>query len=532
MVSRTPTQTAALIVADLRVNRGRRILHGMTWRTRRLWNRLLAGGSLEQQRAIYSVGFGPNGERVLAVVRESMAEFGFRAIFGGASGPTARALHIEAGDIDALCRCLLTRCPDRTLYVRVRRQWKLELSHDVIKRLVLHNGSFDVLVAENLVDADRLHVQCSRIEVGLWTARTGPYGNTYLESDRSIAIAGRIRKHTFSELADARHDFDTDTPTPDQPRFPIDVVYTWVDDADEEWQEQKARYRQRSAGRLAARVLKDERFRNRDELKYSLRSLDLFAPWVRRVHIVTASQCPPWLDVDHPRLNLVDHHDIYADDSWLPTFNSSGIETQLHHIPGLARYFLYFNDDFFLGQLCDPGDFFYSNGLLKFFPTDQRAYERDIDRKSEEYVQADKNAIELLREALPSVGRTIMSHVPYPSDCALLDEMEHKWPDQFSACASARFRSSEDIRPIAFMQYHYGFGTGRAVPASMSHRYLALWKPTILEQLQLLQRRRSRKTFCINDVGLQEERTALVNDAVVTFLEGYYPTPSTFERQP
>ena len=277
-------------------------------------------------------------------------------------------------------------------------------------------------------------------------------------------------------------------------------------------------------------MLNDERFRNRDELRYSLRSLELFAPWVRRVHIVTADQCPSWLDVTHPKINLVSHRDIYADESSLPTFNSSSIETQLHHIPGLTPKFLYFNDDFFLGQLSDPADFFHSNGMLKYFPTDQRAYEGDIDGSSEEYIQADRNAFEMLKGAMEKVGRSIMCHVPYPSDRDLLAEMERRWSQEFAACATSRFRSSDDLRPIAFMQYHYGYEQRRAVPSSISHRYLALWKPNVVKQLEKVGQLRTYKTFCINDVGLQPDRTSEVNEAVIAFLDAYFPRASAFER--
>src|SRR5690606_23837407 len=101
---------------------------------------------------------------------------------------------------------------------------------------------------------------------------------------------------------------------------------------------------------------------------------------------------------------------------------------------------------------------------------------------------------------------------------------------EFAACASARFRSSRDLRPIAFMQYHYGFASGRAVPSDISHRYLALWKPGIIGQLEATARSRLWKTICINDVGLADDRNREVSSAVGHFLLTYYPVRSSFER--
>jgi hypothetical protein len=169
---------------------------------------------------------------------------------------------------------------------------------------------------------------------------------------------------------------------------------------------------------------------------------------------------------------------------------------------------------------------------LKFFPSVQRAYEPDIVTTSEEYIQADRNAIELFKPMMPEVGRSIMLHVPYPSDRDLLAEMEERWPAEFAACASSRFRSSDDLRPIAFMQYHYGYQSLRAMPAVITHRYLSLWKPAILDQLAVTQQLRAFKTICINDVGLQAERVREVNAAVGAFLDSYYPNPSPFELTP
>ena len=108
-----------------------------------------------------------------------------------------------------------------------------------------------------------------------------------------------------------------------------------------------------------------ERFRSHDELKYSLRSLERFAPWVRTVHIVTNGQIPPWLRADHPRIHLVTHAEIFENPGFLPTFNSFAIEGNLHRIPGLADHFVYFNDDIFIGAAL-PLDAYFSAGQPVF----------------------------------------------------------------------------------------------------------------------------------------------------------------------
>ena len=102
-------------------------------------------------------------------------------------------------------------------------------------------------------------------------------------------------------------------PTVDECTFPVDVVYTWVDGNDPVWNRAREERLAALSGTHAAETAQTRessgqaRFVSRDELRYSLRSVHLFAPWVRRIHLVTAGQVPDWLDVDHPSINLVDH---------------------------------------------------------------------------------------------------------------------------------------------------------------------------------------------------------------------------------
>ena len=112
-----------------------------------------------------------------------------------------------------------------------------------------------------------------------------------------------------------------------------------------------------------------------EELRYSLRSIWQFAPWVRHIFVVTNGQIPHWLNIDHPKLTLISHEQIFTNLSHLPTFSSPAIESHLHHIPGLSQKFIYFNDDvddvvdvrvFFHVQVGPPSFKYLSQSLLAF----------------------------------------------------------------------------------------------------------------------------------------------------------------------
>ncbi|XP_010154803.1 PREDICTED: N-acetylglucosamine-1-phosphotransferase subunits alpha/beta [Eurypyga helias] len=100
------------------------------------------------------------------------------------------------------------------------------------------------------------------------------------------------------------------------------------------------------------------RFEDNEELRYSLRSIERHAPWVRHIFIVTNGQIPSWLNLDNPRITVVTHQEIFQNVSHLPTFSSPAIESHIHRISGLSQKFIYLNDDVMFGKDVWPDDFY------------------------------------------------------------------------------------------------------------------------------------------------------------------------------
>ncbi|MFB7944610.1 stealth family protein [Kitasatospora phosalacinea] len=315
----------------------------------------------------------------------------------------------------------------------------------------------------------------------------------------------------------ARHPEDVD--------FPIDVVYTWVDGADPAWQARRAAvggdaYHQQAAN--AARYL------NRDELRYSLRSLHLHAPWVRRIHLVTDGQRPHWLDEDHPRLRVVDHREVFADPANLPTFNSHAIESQLHRIEGLAEHFLYFNDDMFIGRAALPQQFFLANGTTRFFPSDALIPPGPPTPADAPVNAAGKNNRELVRSRFGTVITQKMLHVPYPLRRSLLAEIAEEFAPQVRATAANRFRSIGDVAVPSSLYHYFAYHTARATPGDLAYTYLDLGLPNVERRMGILLAGRDRDAFCLNDTVT--EPGAARDRAVRDFLESYFPVPSPYEK--
>lgn len=143
------------------------------------------------------------------------------------------------------------------------------------------------------------------------------------------------------------------------------VVYTWVNGSD-------AAYRELRKKHGGPGVIGGARDRSIDELRYSIRSLVKYVPWLEgQIYIVSPGQTPTWL-AQHPRVTVVDQDALFlaADGKRaLPTFNTNAIEVNLWRVPNLTEMFLHINDDYIFGAPIIPEDFFGvgCRGLRLFF---------------------------------------------------------------------------------------------------------------------------------------------------------------------
>ncbi|WP_377270748.1 stealth family protein [Peterkaempfera sp. SMS 1(5)a] len=309
--------------------------------------------------------------------------------------------------------------------------------------------------------------------------------------------------------------------------FPVDVVYTWVDGNDPAWQRRRA---EASGEVYHAESASLSRYMSRDELRYSLRSLHLNAPWVRNIYIVSDDQVPEWLDTGVPGLRVVSHKEIFSDPGLLPTFNSHAIESQLHHIDGLAEHFVYFNDDMFIGRPVGPQLFFMSNGNARYFPARGRVPQGEISALDTPVDVATKNNRRLFLERFGRSVTQVMEHAPYAMRRSVLEDMEREFPDAFRGTAAARFRSLSDHNIASNMVHYYGYFTGRAVSTSMRFSYVALAAKDLPGRLARLLQRRDRDTFCINDTFAGDDDISEQNELLMDFLEAYFPVPSPYEK--
>ena len=313
------------------------------------------------------------------------------------------------------------------------------------------------------------------------------------------------------------------------PSFPIDVVYTWVDGSDPALAKKRAAWRAGKSPRLFSGAAL---YHDNGELRYSLRSVETYAPWVRRIFIATDGQAPGWLNRAHKKICLVDHKDFIPAEH-LPTFNSHVIEAFLHRIPGLAEHYIYFNDDFFLSAPCEPGDFFTAGGLPFLFVDWRMSRRQSYVRRDTPHAASYGNARAWLESSgMSPVPDVLTAHGPYPQTRSnVLEALEH-YAGFISGFTQNRFRAMNELATHCHAVPLWAYARKRTVPRDLPSYYINTKRFDRRNFYKVLLRDRNSGTlplfFCLNETGHVLEPLGWRSD-LAAFLKRFFPRPSAFE---
>lgn len=310
--------------------------------------------------------------------------------------------------------------------------------------------------------------------------------------------------------------------------FPIDMVYTWVDSDDLTWQELRARLsRDEVPDSTPALAMNASRWHSRDELKYSLRSTWMYAPFVRKIFIVTNGQVPSWLVQASPEVEIVTHDVLYEHPDDLPTFNSNHIESVLHRIPGLAEHFMYLNDDVFFASSSTPSDFFARSGLCWIFPSARYVDERPVGEHDRATVAAHKNTRDAIAAKLGVRPSQKFRHAPHVMRRSVWYEIDEIFGDELKATRRNKFRSWSDLNG-QFLYCHYAMIKGYGISSSISYKYLEVLDCT--EEALAGLDDPNCKVFCLNDSNSTEENVDENGALIRQFLDARYPVVPPWEK--
>ena len=310
--------------------------------------------------------------------------------------------------------------------------------------------------------------------------------------------------------------------------FDIDLVYLWCDGNDENFAQQK-RERMIQCGVHPEGAL-DCRFVQIDELKYSLRSVDKYMPWIRHIFIVTNNQIPKWLK-QHEKITIVDHSEIMPETA-RPCFNSEAIECCLHKIPNLAEHFIYANDDMFIGRKLSPA-FFFDKKKRPIV----RMTKVNTPLKTLHWINLLTAHDSITQRFNISYKGFIPDHNMDPYTKTMLQECEQEFAEFAHHTIHQPFRKERSMQRLIF--HLYGLVKKQAILKDVSRTFVQkVMKRLRIARLDSLFISNQHNfnivshchpaLFCIND-GEQSTDEDRTNAKI--FLEERYPQKSPYERE-
>ncbi|MFG6491395.1 stealth conserved region 3 domain-containing protein [Microbacterium sp. P03] len=383
----------------------------------------------------------------------------------------------------------------------------------------------------------RPRVTASGLRYGVATAvhlEFWRFGEDIIEAPRENALTRRVFPASDLQLSTVEAFGRTWStidgmfdPHPGEFTGEIDMVFSWVDGSSSDFQRQRA-------AQLEEYVVGDgddgpARYRHVDELRYALRSVHMYAPWVRHIYVATDSPRPAWL-AEHPKVTVVRSEEFFADPSVLPTHNSHAVESQLHRIDGLSEHFLYSNDDMFFGRPVQPELFFSAGGVSHFVECDLRIGIGAPDTERSGHDNALRVNRALLKERFGRVITHDLEHCATPLRRSVVAEMEEVFPEDFARTAASRFRSATDVSITNCLYHYYAQFTGRAVATTRPRtRYLQTTMSSGLTRMERLAERSDIDMFCLNDGGWSEVPEPVRVRAVQSLLGRLYPIAAPWE---
>ena len=308
----------------------------------------------------------------------------------------------------------------------------------------------------------------------------------------------------------------------------IDLVYLWVDGNNPEWLAKRAAFLD---GKTDNSLTNSRSYLNNDELKYSLRSVERYAPWIRNIFILSDNQKPKWLDISNPKIKIIDQNDILPNKS-LPCFNSNVLEHFLYKIPNLSEHFLLSNDDMFLNRTVLPNTFFAADGfpIIRLNRKPFRRFrwflrEQILKKPHKLYSKALFNAAELVKNKFGVFYNGLPHHnidSYLKSDCLRVSEQIFK--DEIDQMKMNHVRSSNDIQRVIYSYVALAEKRGHLQHVSSKDSlHVHIQKERHYERLEKI----NPTFFCMNDTEYADDNDRM---KLKEWLNNRFPKKSQFEK--
>lgn len=310
--------------------------------------------------------------------------------------------------------------------------------------------------------------------------------------------------------------------------IPIDAVITYVNNNDPSWKSQINLYNSDINSSSEAKVF--HRFKSHDEIKYCILSINKFAPFFRTIYLVVSgpSQVPVLPDIGIP-IKIIYHNDFYINKQHLPTFNSTSIEANIHNIPGLSEFFVYFNDDCMLGNEVKKEDFVVLTKENKIkvviqLEDDVVSKRGNPENKEIGFYSAWKNTNKILDNIFPETvnhKRLVIKHVPQIQRKSTHKKLYKMFNKQFQDTSISKFRGTKIHNTSAGLAEYYELYNGGAL--IKKYTYISAYINDNIERNKIFfEKIKNNKPKFINIQSTVSENNKIADKQIKDFLNDYY----------
>jgi hypothetical protein len=338
----------------------------------------------------------------------------------------------------------------------------------------------------------------------------------------------------------------------------IDFVLPWVDGNDPLWQKEKAKYNPNHDNDSNASA----RFRDMGTLKYVLRAIEQNCPWYNKIYIITTGHYPDWLDIEHEKIVLVTHDELYFDKTHLPVFSSSSIEMNLANIKGLSEKFVYLNDDMIIMKNLEKDRFFIDNKPVDFLSHGWIARGKIFEmlKGRDSWIHSLNNNLNLINKKVSplKINKNSLFHTSYSFKSKVsnfllkniykkflwIEHWHHPQPylkntlldvykefeEDMMRCSSNRFRANNDLTQYLYRYWHLAKNNFYAY--RHNDDYIAnISSLNVLESmLKEIDTNNTINFVCFNDSpSLGDNEYEEIKGKLVEYLEGCFPAKASFE---
>lgn len=287
----------------------------------------------------------------------------------------------------------------------------------------------------------------------------------------------------------------------------IDLIITYVNGSDNNWIRD---YIHTTKTHNPSPI----RYRSWGTLKYLLRGVAQYMPFIRQVVLVVAraSQVPVWINQKNVR---VVYHDEFIPKEFLPTFNSCTIESFFWNIKDLADKVIYLNDDLFpVGPMAET-DFFTDNTPHIKFKESENYNARNI------FQNQSRNGLTMVLKALnlpeyPN-GKILL---PYHASFAIYKDSFLKIKELCENNIRQSISSTRQSKNInQYIYAYYAYCTNAFINETINYRYFNITDAEVSDIFTAITSE-TYQMLCLND-----------SDKLKDFVRTRYLLQNCFERK-